>query len=58
MKRTHEKIVGLWTLTANVEKLEQIPELSVNVTTYLTGVQSQYITPAMTRRTVTGESTT
>ena len=45
VKRTHEKIVGLWTLTPDVEKLKQVPELSVNVTAYLTGTQPQWTIP-------------
>lgn len=39
-ERTHEKIVGLWTLAADVEKLKQIPKLTVDVTAYLTCGQS------------------
>ena len=58
MECTHEQIVGLRTLTADVEKLEQIPKLAVNITTYLTRGQFWRVIPPATRRTVTGESTT
>ena len=58
MERTHEKIVGLWTLATDVEKLEQIPKLAVDITTYLTRGRFRREMPPATRRTVTGESTT
>jgi hypothetical protein len=35
VERTHEKIVGLWTLATNIEKLKQIPKLAMDVTAYL-----------------------
>ena len=57
MEHTHEEIVCLWTLTADVEKLEQIPKLPMDITTYLARGQLRGVVPPATR-TVTGESTT
>ena len=47
MERTHEKIVGLWTLTANVKELKQIPELPVNITAYLAGIKPRRVIPQL-----------
>ena len=59
MARTHEKIVSLRTLAANVEKLNQIPKLAMDVATYLphSGFP-EHDAPQERGRTVTGESTT
>lgn len=57
-KRTHEKVVGLRTLAADVEKLKQIPELPMDVATYLVQTQCQYVITRIVKSTVTGESTT
>ena len=46
MERTHEKVVGFWTWTANVEKLEQIPKLPMDVTAYLTRGQFRHVDTA------------
>lgn len=35
LTRTHEEIVRFWTKPANLEEFHHIPELSMNVTTYL-----------------------
>ena len=57
-ERTHEEVVCFRALTADVEKLEQIPKLTMNITTYLTRDQCQSEIHTTRERTVTGESTT
>ena len=50
--RTHEDVVAIWTLPADGEQLEQVPELSVDVSADLDSQEC----PVQMQCTVTGAS--